>query len=1786
MSIERNDLIGRVAVGYLAQCFEREETGNLRFCMVGFDPALVSPIAAAVLGSALATQMAVRIPSELADPDLLPPSVVSGEAAAHWRNRPIPEPGKRAILFAVGSDELQRIGKTAETLPKLRPESLRDATDLWLGALGLAGDELAEKERTTLAAALNGLNRSHLARTITGFADYALATERAIREAGRPVPAALDDALPALHLPREAGAFQDLSEAKRKTPRDWQRLFERLRSDIRPYLDRQTPGRETIDRDVLRNNLESLLDDLLPAEIEIARNFIEAPVSPDSWTSEQAALTELAWPSIGRLFEGTTKNRPSATLGQQTIQYLDDEYEGELDEHERDLLTRKASPPRPSQKLDEELQEFFAERREQLASNRALCTKWERLVYRNPDESEDFLELLIGTLERLYRLAEADDRHLRIEIRIPNAGSKSFWERKNKALMGYFARRYYGIEHLFDGTVNFDFGRLGRYFTSGAADFEATDSSRRDACELKFEGLLKAGEEELARTVFSWRFAPGSVPLALPRDLDFLANSNGDRALLSVPCVTRQPLSAKGQVLRLDLHNANTIRDVKERNEGAFVHPDVPGCDREVPWRQALETLRDDGILSDEAAERLRLSFEQFVQAYTRAIRAWTGQEGRGIADPHMLEQVEAYGDLLGQLRDLGNSDRVKEALWRPLLQLGCAIVEGGQPALVVTPWHPLRLAEIHVKAAQTASLFADVLGGDRGDAYAADLFFAQRRKEVVSVYYPEVALGAERCRVPFVVTDQAGDYLLAEPAISETGNGSAILDIDPKHAANALNLVAENYLSLLPHESSNFSVMLYNAESKELPKTVASRLADKVEQDAGLSCELLLSHQDPKRMRWTYEQQNMAVHDETSTMGPARDHARHFLSRLRVGFLDEGDQKGTSAPINLIFLQDVVARNAALDWFPTTSATTRPMLDLQPTRWSRRRPIRQGDRRGIVYLTAPVQPRAGQNYLNAIHAMLDRNADSDADMLPARVVDFGNQEIRELFERTHRLGEWVINFDELADRRLIEEAAGIRVIRHIHDRDAARNLVISTGSEGELLRTLLIRRLQRLGVVPKVEETALAARLIARALDLSGQIVMRAARYGQYANELIGVVLSMERMKRSLEAPEDRIGWFFLDDYASWFGLKEDHIADVLAIAPGLDAEGAPLLSLVIAEAKFVGSANAREQANKSKKQLHATVNRITRALDPDCSRIDRGMWLHRIGDLMLQRMRPFEGVADEPYNCLEEWSEAVRDDRVAIRVLGFSHIFVHDEEETLTLPRGRSPIGRREEASVQEVLDQAAVCAELRRFADRSAAPEPADLDPRTAWEDSLRSRPDGATAPASRTIEPPPTVGAAPSQRLEPAAAPPAPPSTPADKLDLVAAPKSQMVDEAAYTRSGRAWDSAEFHEWIERNAERDSTDCDGINAWLEDAVPRLRRALRGYDMSADLVDDAAAVRLTPNAALVRFKGSDRLTVKRVEQKLLELQTSHALKVIDVQPSIGEVVVLVERPNRAVLALPRLWRDRAAPPPPDMPNTSLVVGERERDGRIFYLNIAGDFAGQPQHSPHSLISGTTGSGKSVLVQNLLLEICATNTTRLARIHLIDPKHGLDYPWMERMPHLEGGVVTQTDTAREILRHLVQEMHARYLKMRAVGSNNLTGYNRKVEPAERLPVIWLVHDEFAEWMLDSEYREAVTTSVSQLGIMARAAGIHLVFIAQRPDNTVFPMQLRTNLGNRLILRVEDEGTAKIALGETGAERLLGKGHIAAKLGGEHGPILGQVPFLEMARIDEVAAIIAKCTS
>ena len=348
--------------------------------------------------------------------------------------------------------------------------------------------------------------------------------------------------------------------------------------------------------------------------------------------------------------------------------------------------------------------------------------------------------------------------------------------------------------------------------------------------------------------------------------------------------------------------------------------------------------------------------------------------------------------------------------------------------------------------------------------------------------------------------------------------------------------------------------------------------------------------------------------------------------------------------------------------------------------------------------------------------------------------------------------------------------------------------------------------------------------------------------------------------------------------------------------------------------------------------------------------------------------------------------------------------------------------------------------------------------------------------------------------------------------------------------------------------------------------------------GWNLQAKIV----GTRLTPNAALIRFAGSDRLRVEDVQAKESALLTTHRLRLVAVSPMPGEIVVAIARPQRQVVSLWDVWGRREFNRNAAGQNTSFVLGLKELDGDILYLNLGTAFGGSQSHAPHTLVAGATGSGKSVLIQALILDIALTNPSNLAQIMLIDPKMGVDYAAIERLPHVRGGIVIDQNRAQAELESLVAEMERRYELFRANGSRDLKTFNASKSASERLPLLFLVHDEFAEWMLTESYKEAVTATVARLGVMARAAGIHLIFAAQRPDANVMPIQLRDNLGNRLILKVASQGTSEIALGMKGAEFLLGQGHLAAKLTGEADIIFAQAPFLSDEDLDAaVDAII-----
>lgn len=1775
--MKRNELIAAVALDFIKAHMKQEPDGSMRFCILGLEASLVRSIAQAALSdSDTCYTVAVRI-SSLFDPEnTLPEGSRSDQSITHWRHCRLPD-GTRSVLFVASQNELQRNDKSVEKVTKIETDTLRSCYEAWVDQAGLTSVYLEDVKREHLITALKSANQSHAARTIETFADFVLSIAEGIISKGLPLQKAIDNALPSLRLPRYSGYFDRISEKNRNSIGEWNKIFKGLHSKVRPLLVRETEKGEPIPREQLRANFEDIANRLEASERHAIQTFLDADLRIDDWSDEQKGLVNLDWRTISALFEGITKTS-SLPLGQATIKFFDDEFDDLLEEEERELLST-GFPKDPSK----ELQEFFESNREHFARDKKLSSKWESYIYRNPQTYPDFLVGLLDTLDSLRRRVSDDElKEKKLVIRIPNAREKSFWRGKNPKIVRYFAFRYRGLQNVLGDKVELDFGKLMEfYFPQVNDDLAKTTSGSKEARSLKFEAILDP-KGARAKLIFHWEMPVDAIATAMPDDLLNVANQGECYSLLPTADIARQSVNAKGSIQRIALNDVNTIRDVTNSNDGKLVAPNKGSGDRSAAFLAELNEL--SSVLGVDSARIINERFVNYLCLYSQVIRDWVSTDGAGIGSDAFVRQAVAYDELLASLLEHASNDLAREKLWQEILRFGVANVGAGSPAAIITPWHPLRLAEIHVKASQAARLVNDVLEAKEDDIFRADLLFSQVQFELSSNYYPEVCIGFDRDQpILLSAADTTYDYTLAEsPLRRARQDGNDALDIDPSVAAKAFGNVGEQYLKLLPHERSNFSVVLFNAESKAMPSALATELSSKIEQEDQLQCDLLLTHSEPKRIRRIYEQQNATVNEESGSV-MASEAARNFLSRLRVGFLDasqipDGDNDRVA---DLVALQDVVARNAQLVWKKAPGDRHPELLSHVPARWSRRRPIGLADTATSVYLACPVQPQPGQTYLNLIHGFLKGDNALPGNVIPAREVNFRDGDIGNVFTQTHKIGEWVVNFDELVDRRLLSNN-GVRVIRHVRDRQVDRNIVVSTTSKPKLLRVLLKDRLERIDPAIVSQDESVIDQLIDQANTLSGQVVMRAARYGHYANELLGIVLSMEKVRNGLGDSHLPIGWYFLDDFASWFGQREEQIADIMAIAPRI-INGKPILKVAITEAKFVSSRGYRTQAKKSAKQLEDTVARLGRAIDPNHQRIDREIWLNRLGDFMIEGMEPFDPVLLNGWD-LHKWSDEVRQDKVPIQLAGFSHVFVHDNDEYVDSSDATPLKGMPH--CVQQVFDKASVAGSFRLFAGKNIGSEDEPRSEGSSWGDALvstgaNSRGGHAATNSENTnhSETPMPVAGEPEDAIE---------SVNQDETGNFDSPTTEesaspqlapTVEHATSTIPDellKMWPSRQLAEWVNYGTASEEDD-EETKAWLDNTVKALQRALRGYDMTAELIGS----RLTPNAALVRFRGSDDLTVPKVEKKRQELLTSHAVDVINVLAAPMEVIVMVKRPHRAILRLQDLWRRRKLPSTAPDSNTSLLLGAKESDGELLYLNVGNEFGGHQPHGPHTLIAGETGSGKGVLVQSLLLDICATNSPQKARIRMIDPKAGIDFPWLRNMPHLDGDLITEQGEAIQALEELVAEMERRNRLLAEAGVSKLDNYNIKVPLSEQLPRIWLFHDELADWMMINEYRDAVDLNASRLGVKARAAGINLVLITQRPDKDALPMQLRANLTNRLVLKVADKKNSMLVLDEPGAERLLGRGHLAAKLSGEGRVVLAQVPFATEEKINELAHLI-----
>jgi len=325
------------------------------------------------------------------------------------------------------------------------------------------------------------------------------------------------------------------------------------------------------------------------------------------------------------------------------------------------------------------------------------------------------------------------------------------------------------------------------------------------------------------------------------------------------------------------------------------------------------------------------------------------------------------------------------------------------------------------------------------------------------------------------------------------------------------------------------------------------------------------------------------------------------------------------------------------------------------------------------------------------------------------------------------------------------------------------------------------------------------------------------------------------------------------------------------------------------------------------------------------------------------------------------------------------------------------------------------------------------------------------------------------------------------------------------------------------------------------------------------------DAQVVGAYPGPVITRFEMEPAPGVKVSQISSLDKDIARGLsvksvRVVDVIP--GKSVIGLEIPNtsREMIFLSELLRSK----------------EYDKSASPLTLALGKDIAGRPTvadlaRMPHLLVAGTTGSGKSVAVNAMVLSLLYKASPKDLRMLMIDPKM-LELSVYQDIPHLLAPVVTDMKEAANGLRWCVAEMERRYKLMSAVGVRNLAGFNKKVRdaqdagqplmdplfrpnpelgeaprPLEPLPFIVIFIDEFADMMMI--VGKKVEELIARLAQKARAAGIHLILATQRPSVDVITGLIKANIPTRIAFQVSSKIDSRTILDQSGAETLLGHG-------------------------------------
>ena len=351
-------------------------------------------------------------------------------------------------------------------------------------------------------------------------------------------------------------------------------------------------------------------------------------------------------------------------------------------------------------------------------------------------------------------------------------------------------------------------------------------------------------------------------------------------------------------------------------------------------------------------------------------------------------------------------------------------------------------------------------------------------------------------------------------------------------------------------------------------------------------------------------------------------------------------------------------------------------------------------------------------------------------------------------------------------------------------------------------------------------------------------------------------------------------------------------------------------------------------------------------------------------------------------------------------------------------------------------------------------------------------------------------------------------------------------------------------------------------------LDDKIRYLIEKLAHFNIEGDVVRTYAG----PVVSTFEFKPAANVKVSKILSLQDDLAMALSAETIRIQAPIpGKDVVGIEIPNDTVDTIylrdvidDKLFADSSSP-------LTLALG-KDIVGKPFVTDL--------KKLPHLLIAGTTGSGKSVGINAMILSLLYKNSPDQLRLLMIDPKM-LEFSTYNDIPHLLTPVITKPKQAIAALNNMVAEMERRYELMADTRTKNIENYNEKIKntDAEYLPYIVVIIDELADLMMTSG--KDVEVSIARLAQKSRACGIHLIVATQRPSVDVVTGLIKANLPSRISYRVGQKIDSKIILDQMGAESLLGRGDMLFTPPGSPALVRLHAPWATEEEIENIVEFI-----